>query len=263
MEICAIIPVKRFDQAKSRLSVILDREQRMELSRLMLQDTLKTLSLCHELRRIIVVSSDPLAKEMAQDLGLECLVQSEDKGVSSAVKCADIFLASSGASWVSITIPCDLPLLFSKDIDYICQSIPKEGACVIVCPSYKFDGTNLLARSPFDVIDETRYDNDSFRGHLEVSIGAKADTKVLQPARLMIDLDTPEDLRFALNKDASTKKSVSYLWKIRNHQLNSASASTTIKRGAKTRTKATIDSDPPGCASTSVRNQSGKEQKPK
>lgn len=253
MDTCAIIPVKSFDQAKSRLSALLDREQRIELSRYLLQDTLNTLSLCHELTKIIVVSSDPLVKEIAQNLGLECLFQSEDKGVNSAIRCADKFLSSSGGC-TSITIPCDLPLLLPKDIDGLCQAITKERACVIVCPSYKFDGTNLLARNPFNIISDTRYDNDSFQGHLEASIEAGANTKVLLSKRLMIDLDTPEDLQLVLSKDASAKKSISYLWKIKKNHFGSSSASVSIKTESETKTKAIKYPDTTDCASISARD---------
>jgi len=234
MDICAIIPVKSFDQAKSRLSVLLGSEQRRELSRFLLEDTLNTLSLCRKVAKIIVVSSDPIVKEITQNLGLECLFQSEDRGVNSAIKYADKFLSTSG-NWVSITIPCDLPLLLPKDIDGVCRVIPKEEACVIISPSYKFDGTNLLARNPFNIISDTRYDNDSFRGHLEASIEAGANTKVLLSTRLMIDLDTPEDLRLVLSKDSSGKKSISYLWKIKKNHFGSSSASTIIKTKTKTK----------------------------
>ena len=258
MEIVAIIPVKSFDEAKSRLSVLLDREQRRELSRLMLQDTLKTLSHCRELRRIIVVSSDPLAKEITQNLGLECLVQSEDNGVSNAVKYADTFLKNSGGNCISITIPCDLLLLRSKVIDHVCKSIPRRGACIIICPSYKYDGTNLLARSPFDVIEDTRYDNDSFRGHIEASMEARAYTKILQPRSLMIDLDTPEDLRLILIKDSLANRSILYLRQVGRFQLTPASRWDILKREAKTRTNANNGPATTKCTPASVRNHADK-----
>jgi 2-phospho-L-lactate guanylyltransferase len=231
MDICVVIPVKSFDQAKSRLSGLLDMEQRRELSRFLLQDTLNTLSLCRELAKIIVVSSDPSAKEITENLGLECLLQSDDRGVNSAIKYADKHL-SFGGNWVSITIPCDLPLLLPKDIDGVCQVIPKEGPCVIVSPSYKFDGTNLLARNPFNIINDTRYDNDSFQGHLEASIEVGANTRILLSSRLMIDLDTPDDARLVLSKGVSAKKSISYLWKIKKSFFGSSSRSATLKTEA-------------------------------
>ena len=249
MDICAIIPVKSFDQAKSRLSALLDKDQRVELSRFLLQDTLNTLSLSRALAKIIVVSSDPLVKEITQNLGLECLFQSRDKGVNNAVKYADKYLSTSG-NWISIIVPCDLPLLLPKDIDGVCQVIPKEGACVIVCPSYKFDGTNLLVRNPFNIISDTRYDSDSFHGHLEASIEAEANTKVLLSTRLMIDLDTPEDLLLVLSKDASAKNSISYLRKIKKNSFGSSTTSATIK----TETKTELNTDSTDSASRPVRD---------
>ena len=66
MDICAVVPVKGFKQAKSRLSSLLDEDQRVELSRFLLQDTLNTLSLCSDLAKTIVVSSDPLVKEITR-----------------------------------------------------------------------------------------------------------------------------------------------------------------------------------------------------
>jgi 2-phospho-L-lactate guanylyltransferase len=233
MDICAVVPIKRFEKAKSRLSSLLDEDQRVELSRFLLQDTLNTLSLCRDLTKTIVVSSDPLVKEITQNLGLECLFQLEDKGVNNAIRYADKFLSAKG-NWVSIIIPCDLPLLLPKDIDGVCQAIPKEGPCVIVCPSYKFDGTNLLTRKPFNIFSETRYDNDSFHGHLEASMQAGANTKVLLSTRLMIDLDTPADLQLALSKDVPAKKSVSYLRKITKNHFGSFSTLGAVKTESKT-----------------------------
>lgn len=224
MEICAVIPVKNFDQSKSRLSSLLHRQERIELSRILLQDILNTLLLCHELTKTVVVTSDPSAKEITENLGLECLLQHEDKGVNSAVRCADGYLykANIGAS---ITIPCDLPLLLREDIDYVCRLIPGRGSSVIVCPSYKFDGTNLLVRNPINIFSDTRYDSSSFQGHLEASIKAGANTKVLLCRRLMIDLDTPEDLRLILGSDAPSNKSISYLRKIGKNIFRSSLAS--------------------------------------
>ena len=245
MDICAIVPVKNFDQAKSRLSVLLRKEQRIELSRFLLEDTLNTLLLCNELTKIIVVSSDPLVKEITLNLGLECLFQSEDMGVNSAVRFADSYLMTKG-SWVSITIPCDLPLLLSKDIDGLCQVMPKEGAYVILCPSYKFDGTNMLVRSPFDIITDTKYDNDSFQGHLEASIEAGANTKVILPRGLMVDLDTPEDLELVLSEKISSKKSISYLWQLKDNHFDpspspSSSSPAQLEPKTKTRTRRTLE----------------------
>jgi 2-phospho-L-lactate guanylyltransferase len=214
MKICAIVPVKKFNHAKSRLSLLLCEEERAELSRLLLVDTLNTLKLCQGLAKIVVVSSDPSAKEITQNLGLEFLFQAKDAGVNSAIRCADGFLNRIGC-WISIIIPCDLPLLLPKDIDFLCQVRPKGRSSVIICPSHKFDGTNLLVRSPSQIISDTMYDHDSFQRHLKASLEAGAITKVLLSRRPMVDLDTPEDLDLILRKEAP-RKSILYLKQIRN-----------------------------------------------
>lgn len=223
MDVCAVVPVKKFDQSKSRLSPLLQNDERIELSRTLLQDILNTLLLCRELTKIVVVTSDPSAKEITENLGLECLIQPKDNGVNSAIRCADRYLYQANIG-TSITIPCDLPLLLRQDIDYVCHYIPGRSASVIICPSYKFDGTNLLVRNPFNIFSDTRYDCSSFRGHLEASIKAGAYTRVLLCSRLMIDLDTPEDLSLVLSSNTSPNKSISYLRKIRKNSSSLTSA---------------------------------------
>lgn len=245
MDICAVIPVKNFDQSKSRLSSILFKDQRVELSRMLLVDILNTLLLCRKLAKIVVVTSDPRAKEITENLGLKCLLQSEDRGVNSAVRYADRYLYSENIG-ASITLPCDLPLLLRQDIDSICQTTPTGGKSVLICPSYKFDGTNLLVRNPVNIFDDTRYDYGSFQGHLEASIKAGANTKVMLCTRSMIDLDTPEDLQLVLSGNVSLNMSISYLRKIRKEHSDSSYASNTIA----THRNLGKNNDTADCAST-------------
>jgi 2-phospho-L-lactate guanylyltransferase len=217
MNSCAIVPVKKFNHSKSRLSLLLREEERAMLSRFLLEDTLNTLRSCRSISKIIVVCSDPSAEEITQNFGIEFLHQAKDTGVNDAVSCADRFLDRIG-TWISIIIPCDLPLLLPKDIDFLFRVMPKRRSSVTICPSYKFDGTNLLMRSPSHIISDTMYDNDSFQSHVRASIAAGAVTNILLAKRLMIDLDTPEDLELLLNTHVSSKfsKSVSYLKQITN-----------------------------------------------
>jgi 2-phospho-L-lactate guanylyltransferase (CobY/MobA/RfbA family) len=117
---------------------------------------------------------------------------------------------------------------------------------VLICPSYKFDGTNLLVRNPVNIFENTRYDYGSFQGHLEASIKAGANTKVLLCTRLMIDLDTPEDLQLVLSGNISLNKSISYLRKImKNHSDSSYASNTIATPGNLGKNNDTID-----CAST-------------
>ncbi|MDQ4067165.1 MAG: 2-phospho-L-lactate guanylyltransferase, partial [Thermoproteota archaeon] len=65
MKTFAIVPVKSFENAKTRLSSILDTDDRIRLSLLMLEDTLKVLSVVRLLRQVILVSADMRVEEIA------------------------------------------------------------------------------------------------------------------------------------------------------------------------------------------------------
>ena len=99
-----------------------------------------------------------------------------------------------------------------------------------------------LYSNPFDIITDTKYDNDSFQGHLEASIEAGANTKVILSRGLMVDLDTPEDLELVLSEKISSKKSISYLWQLKKNHFDPFSSSPAqLERKTKTRTRRTLE----------------------
>jgi 2-phospho-L-lactate guanylyltransferase len=189
--IIAIIPVKKFENAKSRLSSVLSLEDRARLSALMLQDTLATLGRCRSLAEIAVVSSDGRAGEIARKHGATVLSQAQDAGVNSAVAVADKYAADKGAR-ATLVIPQDLPLLGAGDIDGVCSAA--AGRCIVICPSLRYDGTNLLLRMPPNVIS-TSYDNDSYDSHVRSAEAQGATVCVIEQEHLMFDIDTQEDAR--------------------------------------------------------------------
>ena len=71
--IIAIIPVKKFESGKTRLSPLLGVQERARLSELMLQDTLAALGAAHSLAEIVVVSSDKLVERLVPPVPLELL----------------------------------------------------------------------------------------------------------------------------------------------------------------------------------------------
>jgi 2-phospho-L-lactate guanylyltransferase len=189
--IIAIIPVKKFENAKTRLSSILETPDRVRLSELMLRDTLAALGRSHALSEIVVVSSDSRAKYMAEKNGAAALTQERDSGVNSAVALADTYAQKKGAT-ATIVVPQDLPLLASADIDGVCAMA--KGRCIAICPSLRYDGTNVLLRMPTDVI-ATSYDNNSYEAHVRTAKEKAAAVHIVKSERLMFDVDTPEDTR--------------------------------------------------------------------
>lgn len=204
----AIIPVKKFENSKTRLSPILSDGERVELARLMLQDTLATLGRLDILRELLVVSSDRRAQDIARDHGATFIFEERDAGVNSAVALADRHCASAGAD-ASVVVPQDLPLLNAGDLAEFFRVAQNGGKdddddaskvdyrekrkCIVICPSLRYDGTNVLLRQPPAVI-KTHYDSNSYEMHIKAAEAAGAAVHVVRAERLMFDIDTPGDV---------------------------------------------------------------------
>ena len=114
MKTFAIVPVKRFENAKTRPSSMLDTEDRIRLSSLMLEDTLQILSVAPPLTQVIIVSADKRADEIATKHGAKFLPEEKENGVNSAVALADGYCIEKEAADATIVIPHDLRFLIQS-----------------------------------------------------------------------------------------------------------------------------------------------------
>jgi 2-phospho-L-lactate/phosphoenolpyruvate guanylyltransferase len=206
----AIVPVKSFENAKTRLSSILDTDDRIRLSLLMLEDTLQVLSVVHLLTQVIIVSADMRVEEIAAKYGANFLLEEKESGVNSAVALADSYCMKEAAD-ATMVIPHDLPLLESTDISKACELAEKESRCIVICPSLRYDGTNMLLRKPPSIID-TFYDADSYNMHVKAAIRLGIPVKHLFSKSLMHDIDTPEDaLELIKEEETVTARSLEFI----------------------------------------------------
>lgn len=202
-----IIPVKRFENSKTRLSSMLSADERIELASLMLDDTLATLKAMD--LQILVVSGDRRAKQIAESHGAKFIYEEKDRGVNSAVALADRHCIDAGAD-ESVVVPQDLPLLNAGDINQMI-AFAKEERCIAICPSLRYDGTNVLLRRPPDII-KTHYDNNSYEMHIKSAADAGVSAHVIKLERLMFDIDTPEDVtHLARMENVTAKATASFL----------------------------------------------------
>lgn len=204
MKVIAIVPVKKFENSKTRLSTFLSLQDRIQLSAMMLEETLAVLSTSNRIQEIVVVSADHRARELADAHGVVFLQEEKDNGVNSAVMIADSYAMSRHAD-ASLVIPQDLPLLASEEISTACDLAETENQCVVIVPSLRYDGTNLLLRKPANIIP-TFFDNNSYENHLAAARSKDVSAKLYFSTRLMTDLDTLEDVRI-LAKDGRGGKS--------------------------------------------------------
>ncbi|HEY6755915.1 MAG TPA: 2-phospho-L-lactate guanylyltransferase [Nitrososphaera sp.] len=209
MKTFAIVPVKRFENAKTRLSSILDMEDRIRLSSLMLEDTVKTLSSVPSLIQVVIVSADKRAEELATKHGINFLHEEKEKGVNSAIALADSYCIREAAD-ATVVIPQDLPLLDAIEVSRACELAENENTCIVICPSLRYDGTNMLLRKPPSVI-ATFYDSDSYNMHLKAAIKHGIPVKRLFSASVMFDIDTPEDALKLAKEEAVASRSLEFI----------------------------------------------------
>lgn len=168
------------------------------MSDLLLRNTLSVLKKSSVLSQIVIVSSDDRAEKIARMSDVEYLREDSDSGVNAAISRADDYSCEMGAD-ATIVIPQDLPLLTNSALDAICRKAEGQERCLVICPSIRYDGSNALLRKPSDLM-RTSYDNDSFNAHLRLAKKLKVALNVFLSDRIMIDLDTIEDVRIVIER---------------------------------------------------------------
>ncbi len=196
MRATAIIPVKRFGQAKQRLLERLDRPQRADLVKAMLTDVLAAICETDSIERLIVVTGEGRAERIAMERAkrattpIEVLQDPADRGHSEAATLGIIRALSLGAQ-CSALLPGDCPLLDPAELDAALGRMAPGRVAVI--PDRHATGTNGLLLAPADAIGPA-FGPDSAERHRDRAerAGYEAVTEPLES--LGLDLDTPEDL---------------------------------------------------------------------
>ena len=192
MKVAAIIPVKTFSMAKTRLE--LPQEKTEDLCKIMLDEVLSAISKS-QISKTILVSRDEDALGIGKRYGAEQVVEERENGVNAAVAMPEKYLLENGFD-ASVVFPQDIPLIRPEDISNL-LAYQKTSRSLLVVPSRKFDGTNALLRSPVDVI-ETHYDEDSYRIHLSTGKARNIPTSFVLISRMMWDVDDISDLEFIM-----------------------------------------------------------------
>ena len=195
MKTAAIIPVKTFLQAKTRLG--LSTEQTEKICEIMLQEILQVLSISPQIDKIIMVTKDKKALNISEKFDVVSIIDDEESGVNNAVALADRYLLKNGFE-TSIVVPQDIPYIKTQDIEFILKFKANSNFAIIV-PSRRFDGTNALVRNPVNLI-ETHYDEDSYKIHMSAAKEVTSEVSLVFVKRIMWDVDNLDDLKFLLNQ---------------------------------------------------------------
>ncbi|WP_417686736.1 2-phospho-L-lactate guanylyltransferase [Roseibium sp.] len=186
----ALIPVKQFSHAKTRLSGLLSEGQRADLAKAMLLDCLRVVTASKHIERIALVSSEPQISELASTLGAQ-VIPDIGLGLNAALEHGRSFVRSLGASRI-LVLPADIPCIRKQDIEAVFEQGLSTRDAVIV-PAHDGDGTNALL-IPADEALPFSYGVGSFSRHREGADTLGIELLCLSLPAIAADLDTPGDL---------------------------------------------------------------------
>ena len=195
MKTSVIIPVKSFQKSKTRLQ--LSEEKTIELCRLLLREVIRTVSESGLIDKTIVVSNEEQISDIIEEYDCKKIPDVNEKSVNDAVGLAESYLLENKFTH-SIVLPLDVPFFYSEDIRKLLNFSDRRS--VVIVPSRHFDGTNALLRTPIDSM-KPRYDEGSYSFQIESAKNFDVKICVGLIYRLMLDIDSVEDLEFVIKQN--------------------------------------------------------------
>lgn len=192
MSVWVLIPVKPLSESKSRLADLLTIEQRASLAETLLRRTLGVVTTVPQIAGVLVISRDGAVLSIARDLGARTVQESGNPELNSALMRATTVLQSWRANAVLI-LPADVPLISAEDLRYMIELGRGVRDTVVITPDRVQDGTNALFVRPPGLFSYA-YGPGSYQNHVKLARLAGADVKLYESERLMLDIDTPEDM---------------------------------------------------------------------
>lgn len=184
-----LVPVKDAAKAKSRMSPLLNEDERIAVAGALLEDLIAALRPlpCP----IAVATNSARTAARVRKLGWQIIHEQTQISESASVDEASRSLADRGYDAV-LRLPADLPLVGTDDVaELLSQSLSAPGAVIV--PSRNGMGTNALLRNPPDVFP-SRFGHGSFAAHIREAMTAGARLRIIANPRIALDLDDPDDI---------------------------------------------------------------------
>ena len=192
METLAILPVKRFKNAKRRLEDALPSGSRRALAEAMFADVLTALRRVEAIDRVLVVSADPAAQRIAEGYDALAIDDPAESGQNQAVVRAAGHARELGAAQI-LCLAGDCPLLDPVELDGLLGRPRTAERFGVIVPDRHGTGTNALLLCPPDAL-APRYGSDSFARHTQLAAELELPLEVAVLPSIALDVDTPEDL---------------------------------------------------------------------
>ncbi len=187
MRTAAVLPVKSFGRAKSRMG--LEEPKRSALAAAMVDDVLDVLVEVAALDEVLVVTREPLALEAAARTGAAVVHDEHEAGHNDAAALGATAALRRGAERV-LLVPGDCP---GVDAAEVAELLHDERPGVTIVPDRHGSGTNALVLAPPGAMRPS-FGPGSFARHAALARAAGLPVRVAAVPSLALDVDTPEDL---------------------------------------------------------------------
>ena len=190
----ALLPIKCFALAKSRLAPLLTREECARLAEEMTRDVLRALTAARDIAGITLLSDEDRLDALAESAGAELRREVPGEDYRAGLSRIATDLRVRGVRRL-LVLHADLPTLSSRDLE---QLLADDVGGVTVCAAAD-GGTNAVLLSPPDVI-RFRFGPGSAAAHLAEARSAGVPARTASLPGFTWDIDTPEDLRWLLTQ---------------------------------------------------------------
>ena len=195
-----VLPVKRLQSAKHRLSNCLSKAQRATLSLMMLQDLLATLLASKVVQGVTMITSDAALPAVAREYHAECQLTEVDEGYSEDARRAIEQISERRIDRIAV-IPGDVPLLGKHDMTML-NDRHKQG--MTLCPAQADGGTNgLLFSTPLQI--PLLFGLNSLENHVNQADESGIPCQVVEIAGLARDVDVPADIAWLLKQKVANR----------------------------------------------------------
>ncbi len=224
MRTAAILPVKRFPEAKKRLGASVADSLRGELAKAMVGDVLSALRECGAIEATIVVTCESSVAALAASYTGTIVVEDTAEAGQSAAASLGLAKAMEEGFERALCVPGDCPTLDPAELTELLTTRALDGdgtpnmedtprVCargtlmpeLTIVPDRHGTGTNGLLLTPPDAIDPS-FGPDSRTRHERLAHEAGVRCRIEAPACLLLDIDTGEDLEVLRERLASTRK---------------------------------------------------------
>jgi 2-phospho-L-lactate guanylyltransferase len=201
-DIWAVLPVKDTAAAKLRLSARLTPQQRTALARAMLEDVADALASTGSLAGIVLMTTDPFARDVARRIGARVLAEGAHDGQTGAIAAAARVLAAERRG-AMLTIPGDVPLVTAAEIETVIARHADAPAFTIV-PAHDELGSNMIVCSPPDRVP-LRFGDNSYFPHLDAARRCGVTPAIVRLPGLALDIDHPRDMEAFMRIPSRTR----------------------------------------------------------